>query len=220
MLVHELINTALPQLQPGDTVATALQLMSDFKLSHLPIVEEDRYLGLLSEGDLMDVENDMLQIDSCREDFNQVAVTSGHHFLNAVNVANRYQTNIVPVISENREYLGSISGSELLSILGSFSGANETGAMVILETEASRFSISEVSRIAESDGASILHLNITSRPDSTLLQVAVRLNKREISVVLTALERYGYSVLYSSGEELIAPEIDSNYKNLMNFLGL
>ncbi len=220
MLVHELINTALPQLQPEDTVATALQLINDFKLSHLPIVQEDRYLGLLSEDDLLNIENDSMQIENCRDDFAQVAVTIGNHLLNAVNVANRYQTNIVPVITENREYLGSISGGELLSVLGDFSGANEAGALVVLEMEAGRFSISEISRIVESDGASILHLNITSRPASSLLQVTIHINKREISVIVAAFERYEYSIYYYSGEELFASEIDSNYKNLMNFLDI
>ncbi|HVZ95840.1 MAG TPA: CBS domain-containing protein [Chitinophagaceae bacterium] len=220
MLVHELINTALPQLQPGDTVATALQLMSDFKLSHLPIVEEDRYLGLLSENDLLNIDNDRTNIENCKDDFAQVSVITGNHFLNAVNVANRFQTNIVPVITENREYLGSISGNELLSVLGNFSGANENGAMVVLEMEASKFSISEISRIVESDGASVLHLNIASRPDSTLLQVTIHLNKQEISVIVAAFERYGYAVYYYSGEEMFASEIDSNYKNLMNFLDI
>jgi acetoin utilization protein AcuB len=220
MLVHELINTALPQLQPGDTVATALQLMSDFKLSHLPIVEEDRYLGMLSEDDLLSIENETVNIESCKDDFTQASVTTGNHFLSAVNVANRYQTNIVPVITENREYLGSILGKELLSILGDFSGANENGAVIVLEMEAGKFSISEISRIVESDGASILHLNITSRPDSTLLQVTIHLNKREISVIVAAFERYEYSIYYYSGEEFFASEIDSNYKNLMNFLDI
>lgn len=220
MLVHELINTSLPQLQLGDSIATALQLMSDFKLSHLPIVSEDQYLGLLSEDDLLNVENEQDNIENFKEDFMQVSVISGNHFLSAVNIANRYQTNIVPVISESREYLGSISGNELLSVLGNFSGANESGAVVILEIQANKFSISEISRIVESDGASIVHLNITSRPDSSLLHVTLHLNKRGISILMAAFERYDYSVYYYSGEELFASEINSNYKNLMNFLDI
>lgn len=219
MLVHELINNSLPQLQPGDTVATALQLMSDFKLSHLPIVAEDQYLGLLGE-DVLHIENNEINIENFREDLVQVSVTTGNHFLSAVRVANRYQTNIIPVITESREYIGSIAGNELLAVLGDFSGANETGAVIVLDIELTRFSISEINRIVESDGASIFHLNITSRPDSTTLQVTIHLNKKELSVIIAAFQRHQYSIYYYSGEELLTTEIDTNYRNLMNFLDI
>ena len=35
MLAQELTNNILPQLQLSDTVSKALQLMSDFKITHL-----------------------------------------------------------------------------------------------------------------------------------------------------------------------------------------
>ena len=54
MLAQELINNILPQLQLTDTVSTALQLMNDFKINHLPVVSDDKYLGLISEDDLFD----------------------------------------------------------------------------------------------------------------------------------------------------------------------
>ena len=45
MLAQELINNILPQLQLTDTVSKALQLMSDFKMTHLPVISEEKYLG-------------------------------------------------------------------------------------------------------------------------------------------------------------------------------
>ena len=90
---------------------------------------------------------------------------SNKHFLNAVTISNQYQTNVIPVVNETNEFIGTIAGQELLAALGNFSGANETGAVIVLEMERSRFSISEISRIVESDGAVILHLNITIKPE-------------------------------------------------------
>ncbi len=220
MLAQEYINTILPQLQLTDTVDKALQLMSDFKLTHLPVVAEDKYLGMISEDDLLDKENKKNTLEFFKNDFIHPSVISTSHFLNAVTLSNQYQINTIPVVTEANEYLGTIGANELLLALGNFSGANETGAVIVLEMERSRFSISEISRIVESDGAVILHLNIVIKPDTSLMQVTLRLNKKEISVIIAAFERYDYSISYYAGEELFENEIDSNYRHLMNYLDI
>ena len=220
MLAQEFINNILPQLQLTDTVSKALQLMSDFKMTHLPVVSDDKYLGMISEDDLLDEENKKNTIEFFQNNFIPVLFIYNKHFLNAVTISNQYQTNVIPVVTETNEFMGTIAGQELLAALGNFSGANETGAVIVLEMERSRFAISEISRIVESDGAVILHLNITIKPDTALLQVTLHLNKREISVIIAAFERYEYSVSYYSGEELFENEIDNNYRHLMNYLDI
>ena len=139
--------------------------MSDFKITHLPVVSEEKYLGLISEDDLLDEENKKITIEFFQNDFIPASVYFNKHFLSAVTISNQYQTNVIPVISESNELMGTIAGQELLAALGNFSGANETGAIIVLEMERKRFSISEISRIVESDGAVILHLNMTVKPD-------------------------------------------------------
>lgn len=220
MLAQELINNILPQLQLTDTVSKALQLMSDFKMTHLPVVSEEKYLGMISEDDLLDEENKKIAIEFFQNDFIPASVNSNKHFLNAVTISNQYHTNVIPVVTETNEFVGTIAGQELLAALGNFSGANEPGAVIVLEMERSNFSISEISRIVESDGAVILHLNITIKPDTSLIQITIHLNKKEISVIIAAFERYEYTVSYYSGEQLFENEIDNNYRHLMNYLDI
>jgi len=220
MLAKELIKNNLPQLQLTDTVSKALQLMSDYKITHLPVVSEEKYLGLISEDDLLDEENKKKLIEFFKNDFIPASVISDKHFLNAVTISNQYQTNVIPVVNQENELMGTIAGQELLQALGNFSGANETGAVIVLEIERHLFSISEINRIIESDGGVILHLNITIKPDSTLILVTIHLNKKEISVIIAAFERYEFTVTYYSGEELFNNEIDLNYRHLMNYLDI
>lgn len=220
MLAYELSNNILPQLKLSDTVSKALQLMSDFKITHLPVVAEEKYLGLIAEDDLLDQENEKRTIEFFQNNFITASVKSDTHFLSAVTVSNHYQTNVIPVVNEANEFLGTIAGQTLLDALGNFSGANEPGAVIVLEMERNRFAISEISRIVESDGAVIYHLNMTIKKDSPLLQVTIHLNKREISTIIAAFERYEYTVTYYSGEELFENEIDNNYRHLMNYLDI
>ncbi len=220
MTTLQLIDSTIPQLQLHDTVGKALQLMHDFRITHLPVAGRDAFLGLISEEDLLDEENKKATIGSFQNDLIPAAVNANQHFLKAVSICNLYQTNIIPVVSETNELLGSIRGFALLTALGNFCGANEYGALVVLEMERSRFAISEINSIVESDGATILHLNISPVPPTDLLEVTLQINKKEISTIVATFERYEYSVLYYSGEELFENDLSSNYQNLMNYLDI
>src|SRR3982751_3308247 len=103
MLTAELINNNVPRLQLQDSVTKALQLISDYRVTHLPVVSEDKYLGLVSEDDLLDVELEKSPIEILQHAFIDAAVKENEHFLNAVNCSNRYETTVVPVITEERE---------------------------------------------------------------------------------------------------------------------
>jgi acetoin utilization protein AcuB len=220
MLAIELNNNIIPQLQLEDTVGKALQLINDFKVSHLPVVSEEKYLGLISEDDLIDAENKKMHIQLLQDEFIDVSIKENEHFLQAVNISNEYQTSVVPVVNEEKEFLGSISGQNLLRTLGNFSGAQAIGGIIVLEMERSQLAISEISRIVESNEATILHLNSTIQPETGLLTVTIHINKKEVSMVVAAFERYDYDVIYYFGEEKFENEIHSNYRHLMNYLDI
>jgi len=220
MLTTELINNNIPQLHLQDSVSKALQLINDYRISHLPVVQEEKYLGLIGEDDLLDAEDERLAIQTLQEHFTEAFVKENEHFLNAVNCSNRYETSVVPVINEQTELVGVITVTDLLKALGDFSGANEIGGIIVMEMERSQFAISEISRIVESNDAHILHLNTTVQPDTGLLTVTLHLNKKEIASIVSSFERYEYDVIYFFGDEKFENEIHVNYRHLMNYLDI
>jgi len=220
MLTIDLINTNIPRLQLKDTVGKALQLIADFRVSHLPVVDDDTFLGLVSEDDLMDQEESKMPIELMQESFIQAAVHDNEHFLNAVTCSNQLESTVVPVINEENELMGVITTDELLKTLGNFAGTNEIGGIIVLEMERSQFAISEISRIVESNDATILHLNSTIHPETGMLTVTLHINKKEISAITATFERYEFDVIYYFGNEKFENEVHSNYRHLMNYLDI
>lgn len=220
MLTVELINSNIPRLKLQDTVSKALQLINDYRVTHLPVVMEDKYLGMVSEEDLLDVEEEKMPIELMQESFVYAAVSENEHFLTAVNCCNQFDTTVVPVINEEKELLGVITTPDLLKALGNFAGTNEIGGIVVLEMERSQFAISEISRIVESNDATVLHLNTTVHPETGMLTVTLHLNKKEIAAIVSTFERYEYDVIYYFGNENFENEIHTNYRHLMNYLDL
>ena len=220
MLTVDLISNNIPRLKLQDSISKAIQLVADFRVTHLPVVAEDKYLGLLSEEDLLDAEDEKHTVESLQEYFIRASVKDNVHFLNAVNVSTQCDSNIVPVVNEEGDLTGVIATVELLKALGNFAGANEIGGIIVLEMERIQFAISEISRIVESNDCTILHLNSFADPMTGMLTVTLHVNKREIAALVATFERYDYDVIYYFGNENFENEIHSNYRHLMNYLDI
>ncbi len=220
MLTAELINNNIPRLKLQDSIGKALRLINDYRVTHLPVVSDNNYLGLISGDDLLDADDEKSPVEILQENFLHTSIKANVHFLNAVNYSNQFETSIVPVVNADNELAGVITLVDLLKALGNFSGANEIGGIIVMEMERPHFAISEISRIVESNDATILHLNTITHPDTGLLTVTLHLNKKEITPIVAAFERYEYDIIYNFGDEKFEDNIDINYRHLMNYLDI
>jgi predicted transcriptional regulator len=220
MLTRELLSHSLPVLHLHDKVFNALQMMNDCHVSHLAVSEDEKFMGLVSEESLMQVPDDTAEIGEIKESFPVLFVRDNDHFLKALQIAVDNRLSIVPVVGENNELIGVVSYRELLKQASEFMNVKEPGGLIVLETESTNYSFSEISRLVETNDAQITQLNTYTDPQTGLMQITIKLNKSEISDIVSTFQRYEYNVKYYFGEELYENELRSNYDNLMNYLKL
>ncbi len=218
MLTRELLSQTLPSLHLTDKVYQALQMMNENNVTHLPIVDGDKYVGLISENDLMQAENDTAEISTLSQSFSDISVKEDEHFLKAVQLAADSGLTIVPVVSEENELIGTVAYNELLKFSSDFMSLSEPGGLIVLEMESNQYSFNEISKLVEGNDAQITQLNTSNDAETGMMQVTMRINKPEVSDIVATFQRYDYNVKYFFGEELYANELRSNYDNLMNYL--
>jgi acetoin utilization protein AcuB len=218
MLTRELLSQTIPSLRPDDKVYQALLWMNENHVMHLPVVEEDRYLGLISEEDLLQAANDNLPVSSLQQSYADISVKEDDHFLKAVRLAADTGLSIVPVVTEENELTGTVSYNDLLKFSADFMSLSEPGGLIVLEMDSNQYSFNEISKLVETNDAQITQLNTSIDPETGLMQVTIRINKPEVSDIVATFQRYEYSVKYFFGEELYTNELKSNYDNLMNYL--
>ncbi|MFZ9188883.1 MAG: CBS domain-containing protein, partial [Algoriphagus sp.] len=63
MQIQELNYASLPWIQQSDSVASAMQRLEDEQLTQLPVVEGERYVGLVNMDLLLSAEDDSLTIE-------------------------------------------------------------------------------------------------------------------------------------------------------------
>jgi len=218
MLTRELPSQTLPFLHLGDKVYQALQLMNDNHVIHLPIVDGEKYIGIVSENDLLQAENDNDELQALQQAFATHSVKEDDHFLRAVQLAAENGLSVVPVVNEENELVSTIAYNDLLKHASEFMSLNEPGGLIVLEMESNQYSFNEISKLVESNDAQITQLNTSNDPATGMMQVTIRINKPEVSDIVATFQRYDYNVKYFFGEELYANELRSNYDNLMNYL--
>jgi CBS domain-containing protein len=219
MFCGQLISSEYSTLNPQDTAGEALRLMEHHRVAHLPVVESDKYLGMIDEDDLLDVEAGTRLIDISAELIG-TAVRPVDHFLVAVKACYLYDLEVVAVANEKQEYEGLIGREMLFQQLAQQTGSDEYGSMVVLEMEKKDYAPGLFNRLVESNDAIITQLNSWSDPSTSLMTVVIRINKEEVSDIVATFQRHDFTVRYYLGEELFRNELQSNLDHLMNYLNM
>jgi acetoin utilization protein AcuB len=216
MLTRDLISNAIPYLHKSDTVYHALQLMNDYHVAHLPVVENESYLGIISEEQLL-LNDEGTALTDLQITDGTTSVQANEHFLKAIQTAVVNKLSIVPVVEE-KQLLGIVTYNDLLRNASEFMSLSQPGALIVLEMDSRSYSFTEINRLVESNDAQITQLNTFTDAETGMMQVTIRVNKLEVSDILSTFQRFEYIVKYYFGEELYENELKTNYDNLMNYL--
>jgi acetoin utilization protein AcuB len=217
MLASQLIQSKYPVVHLNDRVSFALQLMEDYEMQHLPVLNEELFFGMIDKDDLLDAD-EKSTLETLEYNIIKISVSPEQHFLLALKVCTGFGLTIVPVISKEKELLGIITQKDLLSAAGNFLGQDETGGIIEMEIEKRNFSFGELSRLVETNNAFITQLNTSTNSITGNLVVTIKLNKFEISDIIATLQRYDYHITFYHGEELFENELRENYDMLMTYL--
>ncbi len=217
MLVSELLNNSFPSLNIADKVIFALQLMDDYDLLHLPLVSEDKLLGLVAKEDLLDMDaSALINQDLIKPYF----IKQEEHFLGAIRLIANNELSLLPAVNAQMELTGVLLTKELLRTFSKFIGNEDRGAVIVLETDKRNFSFGELSRLVETNDSYITQLNTYTESGTGLVIITLKINRIEVSDIVATFQRYDYIVRYYFGEEEYANELKENYQHLISYLNI
>ena len=193
MIVKEIISETIPCLKPSDTVSKALNWMETFKITHLPIVLNDDYLGLISETDLLDIDNNKPIIDN-KLIINDFSIIENQHIYNAINIISDNKLSLLPVLNIDNKYIGYIVLQDLLIALKKITSIEEIGSVVILEIAQNDYTLTEIANIVESENIKIISLHTTTDTKTQNLNITLKFNTDEVLPIIKSLERYNYNI--------------------------
>ncbi len=220
MLARSLITDGIMPLKTSDTGRTALGWMEDFRVLHLPIVNDADFLGLISEFDIYNLNSLDEPLGNHQLSLSAAFVYEHQHIYEVLRLLQQYHLSLIPVIDEKDVYMGSITLQSLLEYFAHAISVNDPGAIIVLEMSLNDYSLSEIAQIVESNDAKILSLFLHLHEDSTKIDVTLKINRIEMGAVLQTFNRYNYLVKASFTEQDNVDDLRERYDALMNYLNL
>jgi acetoin utilization protein AcuB len=194
MVAKDLISEVIPSLKTSDPGQTALNWMEIFRISHLPIVNNQEFLGLISDADIYDMNQPEEPIGNHALTLFKPYVTTEQHIFEVIGLASRLKLSIVPVLDNKNHYKGVITTNDLIRHIAGFSSMDQPGGIIVLELVERDYTLSQIAQIVESNNVKVLSMYITSPPESTKLEVTLKVNTGDLVSVIRTFERYNYEV--------------------------
>ncbi|MBK6829579.1 MAG: CBS domain-containing protein [Flavobacteriales bacterium] len=216
----DLIAPDVPPLRPLDDVGRALDWMEEFKVSHLPVVDNGRLVGLVKAQALVDRNDARATVSSSMEQVEIPFVRAGQHIYEAMKLFSERGLTVVPVLDDMGRYVGCITEHQALKRLAQVTNIHEPGSIVVLEMNQIDYSLHEVARLVEANDAKVLSVYTHVLPDTSRVEVTLKINREDISDVLRSFERYEYFVKSTFQGSKLHEDLRGRYEELMRFINL
>lgn len=215
MLARELISDVLTALKTSDSGTSALSWMEVFRVKHLPIVNHREFLGLIADSDIYDLNNPDEPVGNHNLSLQKPYVREEQHIYEVIELLSRLELTLVPVLNQEKQYLGVITQEDLTRKFAHLSAMQQPGGIIELEMNQHDYSLSEISQIIESNNGRILSLYVASSDDNSRLRVTLKINLTDLTSVLETLNRYNYTVVSS---HLNNEDLDEFYQERFDVL--
>lgn len=220
MKAIELIQNDIPPVRINETIEKALNWMDEFKLNHIPVVNEIEYVGLLSDDMVYDYNQLKDPISNINFLGKQQSVLENAHFFQVMSLISSYKLSVVPVCDEQRNYKGSISTKKLINVFSKQSGFNSSGAVITLLVNDFDYQLSQIAQIIESNDAKILSLYSENFESNNQLKLTIKISDGKLGAVLQTFSRYDYTVQDVFSDDEINNQSKQRYDNLMKYLNV
>ncbi len=194
MLAEKLISDIVISVSSAEKGQKALNWMDVFRVSHLPVVDDKKYLGLVSDKLIYDLNLLDKPIKTQLDKLNTTHVHKDQHIFEIAMVMYKLKLSVVPVLDTDHYYLGSITLYDLARKFANLFSLQEMGGVIILEMNVQDYSLSEISQIVESNGIKILSCFLDRKPGTSNLDVILKLDNDELSPLIQTFMRYDYDV--------------------------
>ncbi|NQY07986.1 MAG: CBS domain-containing protein [Flavobacteriales bacterium] len=217
MIAKDFISDELPLIDKKDKSEKVLSLMDEFKVSHLPLFDGGKYIGMIAESDVLDLrEDEEIKVDNLPL-ASQFAVED-QHFYEVVKQVADLKLTAIAVLNAEGSYLGCIPITSIIQGVTFLTGVNSGGGIIILEVPSNDYSMTEIARVIESNGAKVLSAYASQVINTDQMRVTLKVNVSDIEAILQTFYRLNFNVTASYNQSEKVSNIKERYDSFMKYL--
>lgn len=207
MIVEEVMNSHVHTLSPDDTIAAALQLCRDFKVRHIPIVNQAGTLaGLVTDRDIKDATPSILQKEAGEGELNKPLhlimeknVVTGHplDFVEDI-AATLYDHDIscMPIV-QHGAVVGMVTETDVLHTFVKLTGVNQPGSRVEIRVQNKAGVLFEIFQVLHHRRINVQSVLVyPDRKEDAYKVIVLRVRTINTVGVIDDLKKAGHHVLW------------------------
>jgi CBS domain-containing protein len=184
------------------------------------VLKHENFVGLISESDILDKLDLDRPLDVLFDHLPRPYVKGNAHIYELLYRVAEHKISVIPILDEDESYLGCASIHELIALIANTGSIKESGGILVLEVNRFDYSLAQIAQIVESNNAKILSSYIMSSPDSTKLEITLKINQIELDRIIRTFERYDYVISASYQKSNFEDDLQLRYDSLINYLKL
>ena len=200
MKVGEWMERKLITIDRKTTIQEAISLMKKHSIRHLPVIEDGRLVGLVTEGDMRQVFIASLLEELGIDDVmikDPITVTADTEIDDAAKVIHYNKIGGLPVVDKDHRLLGIITVADIMAGFIELMGVLKSSSRIDIVLGRNPEAFEEVSRIISSKGGKIISVGMSPQSNREKNIYFFRLNKCRIGKIADALGKSGYRVIAS-----------------------
>ncbi len=213
MFVKDRMNKSVVTVKSNDTLATALRLMQEKNIRHLPVLEGEKLVGLLSFGDIMRAKPSKGTPADSHETAGFLSGTRVRSALperqkvitvretacieEAVLIMRSYKIGCLPVLNSEGKLVGLCTENNIFDVFIDLLGVRSSGSRITIQIGEEPGIIADITTIIKSFNANITKIAMLPTDDHHYA-VIIRLKTDDLPKLVQELKEKGYEAISSS----------------------
>jgi len=211
----------IPPLKVTDDAHKAVVWIEEFRCNHLPVVENGKLLGFISEEAILESNEIDKRLGDFRLEGEDCFVSLDSHFYDILKVAGDNKLGIVAVLDEDNHYAGVITVQDVMTSFAQSAAVQMPGSILVLSMDLIDYSLAEICRYIEENNAKVLSSTLVEDPmDKGKIKLTLKINQHDLSRIVATLERFGYRVIARYRETKREDEGKERIDLLMRYLNI
>lgn len=214
-----LIHESLSGLRPSDTVAAALDFMTEQRVSELPVVENQRLVNYARAVNLMNEAPDTRLEDLIPFNPHAPRVFQHQHVYEIIPLFSAADLEVMAVVNKDEQVIGIIDQRKIQEQISLSLTYRGIGAILVILVEPRDFAPSHIMRLVEENGAKVLGMMVNNTEAGNLL-VSLKLNTTQVKGIVSSLNRFGYRTEDAYMAEDFNRENNGEYASVLKFFDI
>ncbi|NHF58295.1 CBS domain-containing protein [Flavobacteriaceae bacterium TP-CH-4] len=218
MQIQTHIISNIPVFDIGDSIKEVITFFNESTYSHIGVVEEGLFLGVLNESDLEIFELDK-KIEDFRYNLEAVFVLKTTSWLDVLEAFARNEANLLPVIDEEGSILGYYDLTDIIGVFIDTPFFTEPGSILVVAKGIKDYSFSEIAQIVESNNTRFIGGFITEIRND-IVQITIKVGSSNLNEIIQTLRRYNYNILFGNNDDQFLENLKKRSDYLDKYLNV